>query len=260
MKRSLFLVGFLFCLMSVFSQNVSKGAFSWGITAGAGMADMRMEKKLVDKDPIANIQAGVVVDYAIVDNFFLESGLTFQRKGYHVESESDFNSALGSMSTNIDRTVNLFYLQLPVLFNYRFNIGQTVGLIPQVGPYFAVGVGGKTKIETEIENEPANGYETVTYDVKKEDSFNDQRSRFDLGLRFALGVGIASNMKVSVGYDLGLVDWIKKEYKAFDKVYQVENNKSKNGSLFATFTYYFNQSKGKTVEGSATSAPEIVTE
>ena len=80
------------------------------------------------------------------------------------------------------------------------------------------------------------------------------------GLRFALGVGIASNMKVSVGYDLGLVDWIKKEYKAFDKVYQVENNKSKNGSLFATFTYYFNQSKGKTVEGSATSAPEIVTE
>ena len=123
-----------------------------------------------------------------------------------------------------------------------------------------MGVGGKTKIETEIENEPANGYETVTYDVKKEDSFNDQRSRFDLGLRFALGVGIASNMKVSVGYDLGLVDWIKKEYKAFDKVYQVENNKSKNGSLFATFTYYFNQSKGKTVEGSATSAPEIVTE
>jgi hypothetical protein len=47
-------------------------------------------------------------------------------------------------------------------------------------------------------------------------------------------------MKVSIGYDLGLVDWIKKEYKAFDKVHQVELNKSKNSTLFATFTYYFN--------------------
>lgn len=260
MKRSLVLVGFLFCVMGVFSQNASKGAFSWGVTAGAGFSNMRLEKSIDDKDPIANIQAGLVVDYAIIDNLFLESGITFQRKGYQKESESDYNSVLGSVSTSIDKTVNLFYLQLPVLFNYRFNIGQTVGLIPQVGPYFAVGVGGKTKIETEVENEPVNGYETVTYDVKKEDSFTDQTSRFDLGLRLAGCIAIGTNMKVSIGYDLGLVDWIKKEYKAFDKVYQVENNKSKNGSLFATFTYYFNQNKGKTINESATIAPEIVTE
>lgn len=239
MKRSLLFVGLIFCVMGAFSQDVSKGKFSWGITAGAGMANMRFEQKIDDRDPIANIQAGVVIDFAIVDNFFLESGLTFQRKGYQMEMESEYNSAVGSISTNIDQTTNLFYLQLPILLNYRFNVGK-VGLIPQVGPYFAVGVGGKIKTETETENEPLEGYETIDYDVKEENSFSDDRSRFDLGVRFAGCVGIGTDMKVSIGYDLGLVDWIKKEYKAFDKVYQVENNKSKNGTLFATFTYYFN--------------------
>lgn len=255
MKRSLFLVGLLFCVIGVYSQNPSKGAFSIGVTAGAGLANMRLEKKIIDKDPIANIQAGLVVDYAIIDNLFLESGLAFQRKGYQKETETEYNSSLGSVSTSIDQTINLFYLQLPVLFNYRFNIGEKVGLIPQVGPYFALGIGGKTKIETEVENEPINGYETIDFNVEKRNSFSEERSRFDLGVRFAGCVAIGYNMKVSVGYDLGLVDWIKKEYKAYDTVYQVENNRSKNGSLFATFTYYFNKNREK-----AATAQEIATE
>lgn len=112
----------------------------------------------------------------------------------------------------------MFYLQVPILLNYKFNLGS-VSLIPQVGPYFGIGIAGKTKSEITVLEET---------NEEESDSFGDengQLKRFDFGFRFAGCLGLSDNAKISIGYDLGCVD--------LD-----EDTKTKNGVFFGTFTYY----------------------
>lgn len=216
---------------------------------------------------IANIQGGLVFDYAFVDNFFVEGGLTFQRKGGKV-----VNEMLG-MKTTV--TTNLYYVEVPITLNYRINLGD-FGLIPQVGPYVAFGVGGKTK--TKIDGDLGDmmngmfnmlgdamnsmtgdygdldydnsdfGFETTGTSEEPEDlkSFGDGAAdRLDFGLRMGVGLAFSEKVKLTLGYDLGLLDIYRSANKDAEEaakeagVTNYEGNaKSKNGTIFGTLTFY----------------------
>lgn len=218
-----------------YAQTAEKGDFNIGFTVGAGLSDVRFDRNyelsaLGDENHgIANFHGGVVVDYALADAFFLESGLSFQRKGYGYETEYEERLETGERSIETDVTVNMFYLQVPLLFNYRFMIGK-IGLIPQVGPYFAFGVGGKTKMSSEAEFEPIVGKETHSLTETKVSSFDESNGneRFDVGIRYAVSAAFSTRQKVTVGYDMGLMDIDRREGSL----------KNKHGLLFASYTFY----------------------
>lgn len=110
-------------------------------------------------------------------------------------------------------TYSLNYLEVPVVLKYKYNVDNHFSIQPQVGGYFAAGVGGKIK-----------NYK----DREVESSFSkDKFSRFDGGLRFGCGIGY-DLFYVDLTYDLGLANIC---HDTFDK--------SNNGSLQLNFGVNF---------------------
>lgn len=234
--------------VSSFAQDANTGDFNIGITVGGGLAKINADDPTYpgftsERKPIANIQGGLVLDYTFVNNFFAEAGFTFQRKGgKQVVETKNYKSTV---------TTNLYYMELPLTLNFRIPIGD-LGLIPQAGAYVAYGVGGKTKYSTEysldgavdalgdlvsdLTDDPSVKIYTDAVSLskkteeKEEDSFGDNAAdKLDYGLRFGLGLAFTEKVKLTFGYDLGLVDIVRGDNHKF---------KNRNGVLFGTLTFY----------------------
>lgn len=234
--------------VSSFAQDANAGDFNIGITVGGGLAKINADDPTSpgvtnERKPIANIQGGLVLDYTFVNNFFAEAGFTFQRKGgKQVVETKNYKSTV---------TTNLYYVELPLTLNFRIPVGD-LGLIPQAGAYVAYGVGGKTKSTTEysfdgavntlgdlvsdLTDDPSVKIYTDAVSLskkteeKEEDSFGDNAAdKLDYGLRFGLGLAFTEKVKLTFGYDLGLVDVVRGDNSKL---------KNRNGVLFGTLTFY----------------------
>lgn len=86
----------------------------------------------------------------------------------------------------LDYTLNPYYLEVPVHAGYKYAINDNLAIFGDVGPYFAVGLFGKTDGE----------------DVFCEDGFK----RFDLGIGLRAGLEFNHKVPVSIGYDFGVLD------------------------------------------------------
>lgn len=138
---------------------------------------------------------------------FFEPGVMLQFKG-------------GKMTDDgISETVNLFYVEVPAVFSYRFKIDDTWAIQPAFGPYFAYGVSGTVK------------YSAMGHSESEELFGADGGAkRGDMGIKIAVGALIKSTYYVGVGYDAGLVNMIKN----YDS-----GPKAKNGSFYITAGYNF---------------------
>lgn len=281
MKKILLTVFSIFAIgASSFAQEANAGDFNFGITVGGGLTkintdnpyeDVNMDEISYENKFIANIQGGLVFDYAFVDNFFVEGGLTFQRKGG--------KTVVNMFGMETTTTTNLYYVEVPITLNYRINLGD-FGLIPQVGPYVAFGVGGKTKTKLDgslggmmngmfdmlgdAMNSMTGDYGDLDYDYdgsdfdtqltgveadesKDDKSFGDGAAdRFDFGLRMGVGLAFSEKVKLTLGYDLGLLDIYRSASKDAEDAAAAAGNavesgasaKSKNGTIFGTLTFY----------------------
>ena len=198
MKKVLLLLAFVSCAASVsaqramghstsfFSSERADQPITFGIRAGVNFAG-------ISEDPIENnfsgkigYNVGVSVDFPLLESFYMQSGLYFTTKGAKYEkSYADYNLKV---------TANPFYLQLPILASYRLNFSESTQLQVNVGPYFAVGLGGKFKDEE---------WDTYDYDYEEFNLFGNKDSllkRGDVGLLIGAGVTFG---KVYVGFDYG---------------------------------------------------------
>lgn len=150
------------------------------------------------------LNVGAVAGFSLTDQapLYLETGLSYIEKG-----------GKKNLSTGKKMTYSLNYLEVPVVLKYKYNVDNHFSIQPQVGGYFAAGVGGKIK-----------NYK----DREVESSFSkDKFSRFDGGLRFGCGIGY-DLFYVDLTYDLGLANIC---HDTFDK--------SNNGSLQLNFGVNF---------------------
>lgn len=133
---------------------------------------------------------------------YLEAGLSYVEKG----GKKDLN-------TGKKMTYDLNYIEIPVVFKYKYNINPQFSIQPFLGGYFAAGVGGKIKNFEERE---------------AEDSFSKHNfQRLDGGLR--IGCGMQYDMfYADLTYDIGLANIC---HDTFDK--------SRNGALLLNFGVNF---------------------
>lgn len=106
----------------------------------------------------------------------------FVDKGYKVDGEDG-------------ETMNLGYIELPIMAAYRLSIGSGMNLVFNAGPYFGYGVAG-TKIATGISS---NG------DIEKENPFKNELNAFEFGL----GAGVKLEVEkftVGIDYETGLTN------------------------------------------------------
>ncbi len=147
----------------------------------------------------------------------IETGLYYSSLGSKEKIDYSGNITEGPVTTgvNIDAksTVSASYIQLPVSFLYKFNVGPGLSLYPSIGLYMGLGVGGNVKESGSIEfpDYPTfNKYIDSKVDLfGKGDKDGDgnytgyEANRFDAGLTFGLNLEY-NKIVLGVGYDLGL--------------------------------------------------------
>lgn len=171
----------------------------------------------VNMDSKFGFNAGVTIDFAITDKFYILSGLELTTKGG--KKEFIDGGIFGEEYANkpIKFTMNPMYLQLPLHVAYKYEMADDLRIMIEAGPYFAYGVSGKATVKYDGKKEKANIFGTSDYDL----NFR----RFDFGL--GLGAGLEyDRVGIKVGYDFGLVK-IK------------EGAEAKNGNFYVALGYHF---------------------
>jgi hypothetical protein len=167
----------------------SFGQVKWGVVAGPNFSSYT-SKAGDDKETSGlktSVRAGITVDLPLADEFFIGTGLLYAGKGGKEKDDE-----------NIARfKSNLSYLQLPILFTYKPQVG-TGNLVLGVGPYLAYGIGGKHK----------GTFANVTGEFK---AFDDEAgdfklNRFDAGAGIQVGYEMPQGLYFGLNTDLGLVN------------------------------------------------------
>src|SRR5690606_11003966 len=135
MKKKLTVITLMiFTLSSINAQRV-------GLKAGFNLAHSKynLEGWGIISSNLPAYQVGVTGEYALSEALYINSALTYSRKG--VKLSLDGNLA----DFSID------YLELPVNFSYKYDLGNA-RIFALAGPYIAYGLSGRVKGNTESES------------------------------------------------------------------------------------------------------------
>lgn len=176
----------LLSAVAMLIAGLSFGQVKWGVVAGPNFSSATV-KSGGDKetsDLLVGVRAGITADLPLADEFFIGTGLLYAGKGGKNKDNSDFKTTLS-------------YLQLPILFTYKPQVGSG-NLVLGVGPYLAYGLGGKHK----------GGIGNLTGDLK---AFDDESGpyklkRFDAGAGIQVGYELPQGVYFGLNTDLGLVN------------------------------------------------------
>lgn len=189
------------------SAAVSAQGLRYGVTGGMNVSSFAMSgtgDMSLDNDSRIGFNVGLRMEVGapfIFDGFFFDGELLLSSKG------AEFNTAADGEA--LKNVVRPYYLSLPLHIGYRHTVGSSgnVGLFGSFGPYVAVGIGGKDKVQT--------GNITEKFDTFGSDGLK----RFDFGIGLRGGVQLYEHYQIFVGYDWGLIDIAKSN----DDNYKVNN-------------------------------------
>ena len=159
----------LFLLLTTVTVNAQLLPVSLGLKGGVNFSRANGD---ITKNK-SGFNAGLTLDLNLPAGWAIMSGLEITTKGTKFK-ESDVS-------------VNAMYLQLPIHLGYKFGVPGAKFHF-DFGPYFAQGIGGKTK---------------NSYLGEKVNTF-DYYDKFDWGLGLGVGVTFLGKIQIRMGYDLGL--------------------------------------------------------
>ncbi|MCY7351852.1 MAG: PorT family protein [Cytophagaceae bacterium] len=134
-------------------------------------------------------QAGLLADVGIHRNFSVQPAVLLSSKGF----QSTYDAGNG---ISIKYTYEPLYVEIPVLALAKINLGDTFRIYAGVGPYVAVGVGGKYT---------ASGLGDSKTDITFGNTNAADLKRIDYGGSVALGVEFGK-LIVGVNYNRGLAN------------------------------------------------------
>lgn len=197
--KKILMAAMLFCGV-ISSSAQSKGDVRFGLTGGMNVANVTD----LEADCRIGFNVGGRIEYGITNNVYLGSGLLLSQKGFQYDDSDDIKA-------------NPLYLQIPIQFGYHHDLGNSVGLFAETGPYLAFGVGGKLKAKEDM-----GGILLST----KVDYFGDNAAEvFDMGWALRLGVEV-SRFQIHLGYEYG-----------FTKVF--EDTSCHNSNFNVGVSYFF---------------------
>ena len=139
----------------------------WSVTPEAGLV---VNKENEGTSVTLGFKAGAGVLYQLKEgvgkkpSFGLKSGvyILMQKGGYHPMSWGNISTG-GGFSMDYEKTdveSTRYYLQLPVMAHWGFKLCDDVRLKLAVGPYVAVGIGGRTHAYVS-----SSKYKALIYDL-----------------------------------------------------------------------------------------------
>ena len=193
----------LFLVMIFLGVGVQAQDNGFGVRAGVNIASMTNYNSKVGFHVGGMYRLQLLSDTPL----FFEPGLELQFKG-------------GKLSqSGVSSTLNMAYVEVPVMIAYRFRINDKWAIQPAVGPFFSFGVSGTVKQSYMGQNQSADLFGS-----------NGGLKRGDVGLKIAAGA-LLKRIYFGVGYDLSFIN-LPKNYTKGDP-------KLRNGSFYISAGYNF---------------------
>jgi hypothetical protein len=191
-KKLVFTLAASFFCLFLHSQNVRVGVVA-GLNVSSTSQDYGSSR--------LGFNAGLKSEFALPflsDKSYLDAEILLSQKGYQDAEYYGTNHHV-TQSTKIKES--RYYLEVPLRYTMKFNLGEKFKLITGAGPYFAYGLTGKKKTM-------GNGGDTTVHIATGEVSnvFSDNLKRFDWGVSLTAGIEYDSRWQFSIGNNWGLKD------------------------------------------------------
>jgi len=229
----------------------AQSGLGFGIEAGVQLANQVTElpnygddssntttfrKDHVDGRPNIGLRAGIVAEWNASSRIAIQPSLLFVMKGVRFEGDREYDSLGVRYNTSLQSNLNLYYIQLPINFQYYFNADRT-GLFAGFGPYFSYAFSGSRQQDYTVKagNQNEQSFEIKDEDVQFGDNAGDDFKNLDIG------VGVNLGYKFSPGFFVRAFG----EY-SFSNIYPVPEAKfeTKNYGFGLTIGYMLNKKIG----------------
>lgn len=190
-SKNLFLLAIM--VMFGFSAMSQTEGISFGLRGGVNFQNINGKDVTGDKlelDLLTGFNAGVVIQFPVAPEFFVQSGLLYTTKG----AKSD-----NFQGTNINMELNPSYIELPINLLYKPLLGQG-HLLLGFGPYLAYGIGGKATIGSD------------QYDIVFANEFSSAfpygqyLKRLDYGANLFFGYELSNGISLQLNTQFGLAE------------------------------------------------------
>jgi len=201
---------------------------SFGLRGGVNFQNINgkdQDGNKLDNSMVTRFNIGVNAEIPVGTDFYFQPGLLFTTKGAKNEKPL--------LNQEMTTTINLSYLELPLNFIYKPNLG-TGHLIIGFGPYVGFGIGGKVKYEMGGSSQERD----VKFKNKVKSADPSDVAYFkplDAGANFLFGYEFGNKLSLQLNTQLGLSK-INPEYE------NATNDKSsfKNTGFGLSLGYRFN--------------------
>lgn len=158
-----------------------------------------------DASMLTSFHVGITGDINIAKILAIQPGIFFTGKGSKIQSGSPNDI------TYYKATANPLYIEVPVNAVIKLPLPATgSNLFFGAGPYIAMGVGGKRKIEGKSLNVAYSSREKIEFSNDDPSTFNNEEGtglgvmrRFDYGFNGTAGLQLKSTM-IALNYGYGL--------------------------------------------------------
>ena len=138
--------------------------------------------------------------YPLTTDFSLSAGLRFSWLGRTETGNYDLGSIHVGDATSKTKEM---YLSIPVTANYAYAVNKDVRVFAFAGPSLAIGLSSKTDVTAAVLGQSST---TNVDNYGKDDEGNCSYNRTNLYLGAGLGVDLMNMVRVSLGYDFGLLN------------------------------------------------------
>ena len=206
-KTGLTAIALLLCV----NLSAQEKPVTFGVKGGLNLSNMTQDLK---GDAKVGFNLGVTMHYALQNNFYLLTGLSYSLEG---TKEDEIK-------------LNLSYLKLPIHFGYKLPVDNNTKIVFHAGPYLAYALDGKYK---------SGGVSIDAFDDDVQEGLGFKLKRFDMGL----GLGIDAEfgqLCVGLNCDLGLTNLIDvKDRNEVEDIFGTASPKGKNTNASLTIRYKF---------------------
>ncbi|MBC7867798.1 MAG: PorT family protein, partial [Gloeobacteraceae cyanobacterium ES-bin-316] len=156
-----------------------------------------------DNATLASFNTGLMGRFGISKTIDLESGILLTGKGS--KAETYFNGG----NDYVKAKFNPLYVEVPLNLVVNFPLQKNTGIFVNAGPYAAIGVGGKSKLNTKFGPLTSSSERDIEFSdddpftSEQEDAGYNKLKRFDFGLNFGAGLDL-DKIILKANYGLGL--------------------------------------------------------
>ena len=195
-----------FCATALLLSASVKAQSSTQLRGGLNLANVSVTDngRVNDANTLTSFQVGFVKDISIAKVISFQPGILFTGKGSKTQSGSE------SSANYYKSTFNPFYIEVPVNLVLKAPIGLGSRFFVGAGPYAAVGISGKNKVEGKYLGVGFSSEKNIEFSNDDPTTLNYEEGagfgivkRFDYGLNGTAGIE-GKSIVLGANYGLGL--------------------------------------------------------